>query len=123
MLRVALDTDPGWATVTVTPDPPVQTKADVVERLQRLGPDLRMLGVERLGLFGSFRRDEPTDESDVDILVEFAPGKKSFENFMELADRLEEALRRSVDVITRESLSPYIGPRILEETEYVSLSG
>lgn len=101
----------------------VQSKNEVIERLRPLGPELRALGVERLGLFGSFYRDEATTESDIDILVEFIPEMKTFDNFMELADRLEAVLGRRVELVTRESLSPYIGPRILAETEYVPLSG
>ena len=93
-----------------------------MERLQPLGRELRALGVERLGLFGSFYRDEASAESDVDILVEFIPGRKSFDNFMLLADRLESVLGRQVELVTRESLSPYIGPRILAATEYVSFA-
>lgn len=100
----------------------VRSKRDVIERLQPLGSEFRALGVERLGLFGSFFRDEASEESDVDILVEFIPGQKSFDNFIHLAERLESVLGRPVELVTRESLSPYIGPHILESTEYVSFS-
>lgn len=100
----------------------VQTKKEIIERIRRLGPELCALRVERLGLFGSLLRGQTTPDSDVDILVEFAPGQKTFDNFIHLAHRLEDTLQRRVEVVTRESLSPYIGPRILEETEYVSFS-
>lgn len=99
------------------------TKKEVLERIRLLLPEFRDLGVERLGLFGSFVRDSQRDDSDVDILVEFAPGRKSFDGFMTLSFRLEDVLKRRVELVTRESLSPYIGPRILEDTEYVSLDG
>lgn len=101
----------------------VKTKEEVLERLRHLGPELRGLGVARLGLFGSFARGHPSHESDVDILVEFLPGHKTFDNFMSLAQRLEDSLHRHVELITRESLSPHIGPQILETTEYVSFAG
>lgn len=39
---------------------------------------LRALGVQRLGLFGSFVRSEQRADSDVDMLVEFEPGRKTF---------------------------------------------
>lgn len=79
--------------------------------------------MERPGLFGSFLRGQTTQECDVDILVEFAPGWKTFDNFIHLAHRLEDTLQRRVEIVTLESLSPYIGPRILEEAEYASFSG
>jgi hypothetical protein len=58
--------------------------------------------------------------SDVDILVEFDPQRKSFDNFMDLAFYLDDLLGRKVDLVTTESLSPYIGPHILHEVEYAS---
>jgi predicted nucleotidyltransferase len=65
---------------------------------------------------------EQTDRSDVDILVEFEPGKKSFDNFMQLAFFLEDTLGRRVELVTPEALSPHIGPHILREVEYASAS-
>jgi predicted nucleotidyltransferase len=98
---------------------PVQTKQDLIGRLRRRHDDLRRLGVRRLGVFGSFQRDAPTEESDVDLLVEFVPGEKSFDHFMSLSFLLEEELGRPVELMTREALSPHFGPHILEDVEYV----
>ena len=99
----------------------VQTKQNLIERLQYHRDDLHRLGVRRLGLFGFFCRDAHRPESDVDLLVEFAPGEKSFDHFMALSFFLEDALGRSVELVTRESLSPYLGPHILHEVEYVEI--
>lgn len=98
---------------------PVQTRADVLERLAAAADEIRGLGVGRLALFGSFARSEARAESDVDLLVEFAPERKSFDAFMLLYDLLEERLGRRVELVTTEALSPYIGPRILAEAEDV----
>ena len=97
----------------------VATKMDVVDRLSDVEDRLRSLGVKRLGLFGSFVREEQVPASDVDVLVEFQPGKKSFDNFMRIAFLLEEVLERPVELVTTEALSPHLGPRILEEVEDV----
>jgi predicted nucleotidyltransferase len=59
--------------------------------------------------------------SDIDILVAFKPEQKTFENFMNLSFFLEDIFGRSVDLVTVEALSPYIGPHILEEVEYVTI--
>lgn len=102
------------------PEKKVQTKAQVISRLKEYQSELNYLGVERCGVFGSFRREtEIRDESDVDILVTFKPEKKTFDNFMSLSFFLEDLFGRSVDLITIESLSPHIGPHILNEVEYV----
>ncbi len=102
----------------------VQNKAQVLSLLQKHQHDLRRFGVERCGVFGSFVRDSAIHhESDVDILVSFAPEKKNFDNFMSLSFFLEDLFGRAVDLITVESLSPHIGPKILQEVEYVSIGG
>jgi predicted nucleotidyltransferase len=99
----------------------VETQEQVQRVIDAHRAQLRNLGVRRLGLFGSFVHGEPSPGSDVDLLVEFEPGKKTFGAFMQLAFYLEDLLGRRVELVTPESLSPYIGPRIIEEVEYVSL--
>lgn len=98
----------------------VSNKSEVITRLREHESRMRELGVRRVGLFGSFVRDEATSESDVDILVEFEPGRKTFDRFMALSFLLEEILQRPVEVVTTEALSPHVGPRILESVEYVT---
>ena len=104
-------------TVTAT----VETRKDLIERLRRHRDDAGRLGVKRIGLSGSFQRDKPDAESDVDLLVEFASGEKSFDNFMALFFLLEEELERPVELVTHEALSPHIGPHILQSVEYVEI--
>jgi len=98
--------------------PPVSTKAEVLERLRQQQGQLRALGVARLGLFGSFVRDEAGPDSDVDLLVDFAVGRKDFDGFFALLDFLEELLGRDVELLTRPGLSSHVGPHILDTTEY-----
>ena len=98
-----------------------RTKKEVLTALSRNRARLVALGVKRPGLFGSFVREEQKPASDIDLLVEFQPGKKTFDNFMTLSFLLEELLQRKVEFVTTESLSPYLGPHILKEVQYVSL--
>ena len=101
---------------------PVQTKAQVLSLLQEHQHDLHRFGVSRCGIFGSFVRDSAIhDRSDVDILVAFEPDQKTFDNFIHLSFFLEDLFGRAVDLITIESLSPYIGSHILDEVEYISV--
>lgn len=100
----------------------VETKQEIVSVFRQHQQQLRLLGVERLGLFGSFVRGEQKPDSDVDILVEFEHGQRTFDHFMELSFLLEDVLGRRVELVTPESLSPYIGPYILQEVEYVSVA-
>jgi uncharacterized protein len=64
-------------------------------------------------------RNDANSDSNVDLLVQFAPGAKTFDSFMALAFLLEDAMGRTVELVTKESLSPYIGNHILDEAENV----
>ena len=100
----------------------VQNKKELIERILSGQEQIRSYGVNRLGIFGSFVRDEAKADSDVDFFVEFIPEKKTFHNFMRLADLLEEITGRKIELVTPQSLSKYIGPHILKEVEYVPLA-
>lgn len=97
----------------------VNTKQELIDRLVKHHGRIYQLGVSSLSLFGSFVRDEAGPESDVDFIVDFIPGAKTFDRFMELSFLLEDLLGRTVELLTPESLSPYIGSRILKEAENV----
>lgn len=102
--------------------PAINNKEILLQCLTSHRQQIRSFGVKELGLFGSFVRNTAIHtDSDVDLLVEFEPGKKSYDNFMELAFYLEDLLGRKVELVTLQSLSKYIGPHILKEVENVSL--
>jgi predicted nucleotidyltransferase len=93
---------------------------DTVRRqIRKAESDLRLLGVRRLALFGSVQRDEAGTASDVDLLLEFEPGRKSYDSFLAISDLLEQLLGRRVELVTTDALSPFIGPHILAEAEEV----
>lgn len=100
----------------------IKTKQDILNVLDKNRSHIRTLGVKRIGLFGSFVRGEQNPDSDIDLLVEFEIGRKTFDNFIELSFFLEEVLQNKVELVTVESLSPYIGPHILKEVEYAALA-
>ncbi len=75
---------------------------------------LKKNSVKRAAFFGSIIRDEMTEDSDVDILVEFE-GRKSLLDIAGLKIELEDALNRKVDLLTYRSLHPLLRDRILAE--------
>jgi predicted nucleotidyltransferase len=93
-----------------------QRTTELVEDAQS---EIRALGVVRLALFGSVLRGEARPDSDVDILVQFAPGAKTFDRFIALSELLETRFGRRVDLVTTEALSPFLGPHILAEAQDV----
>ena len=95
------------------------TREQVVGRLLASEREIRALGVERLALFGSVVRGEARPDSDVDLLVQFSPGAKTYDHFLALSELLEARLGRRVELVTLEALSPFLGPRILAEAQDV----
>ena len=95
------------------------TREEAIERLVASEPDLRALGVERLALFGSVARGQARLNSDVDLLVQFFAGAKTYDRFLALSELLETRLGRRVELVTLEALSPFLAPHILAEAEDV----
>ena len=99
----------------------VQNKRSLIALLKANSQTLRSYGVADVSIFGSFVKGSFTPSSDVDLLIDFDPEKKSYDNFMDLSFFLEDLLGRKVEVVTPQSLSKYIGPHILNEAEHVSI--
>ena len=72
--------------------------------------------VEKIGIFGSYSRDEQTEESDIDILVEFNR-PVGFE-FLELKEYLESLFQKPVDLVTINALKPLIKDNIMNEVQF-----
>ncbi len=80
----------------------------------------RRYHIRRMSLFGSVIRDDFTSESDVDVLVEFLPGRlPGFAFFGVMPEELSEILGRKVDLNTAEDLSRYFRQEVLDEAEDV----
>ena len=72
--------------------------------------------IRKLALFGSVLRDDFTDTSDIDILVEFAPGHTLGLAFFSMEAELSEIMGRKVDLHTPGFLSPYFRDQVIEES-------
>ena len=97
----------------------IKSKKDIFTILKDNQERIKNFGVKRLGVFGSVVHGRQREESDIDVLVEFEHEKKTFDNFIHLAFLLEKLFDRDVELITKESLSPYLKPRVMGEVEYV----
>jgi hypothetical protein len=96
------------------------TKEDILNTIRSHKEELTKFGVQSVGLFGSYVRDEQSKSSDIDILIDFYPDKESFDNYMAVCDYFEKLFKNEkVEIVTRNGLSPYIGPTILKEIIYV----
>jgi uncharacterized protein len=88
----------------------------IVSKLKDLRP-------ERIGIFGSFARQQNTSQSDLDILV-FLPAqaKISLLKLIEVEQDLTESLGVKVDLVTERSLSPSIRTEVLEHLQVIFVS-
>lgn len=73
--------------------------------------------VKSLAFFGSFVRGDQTENSDIDVMVEFSEPVGLL--FIHLADYLEEILDMKVDLLTPEAIKPNRMKYIMDELEYV----
>jgi predicted nucleotidyltransferase len=79
--------------------------ASVKDILSKLKPELlKKYPIASIGLFGSIVRDDFTENSDVDIIVEF--NDKIGIEFITLANELEEKLNYKVDLVSRGGIKP-----------------
>jgi len=96
------------------------TKDNILKELRNNKQKLTKFGIRNVGLFGSYLRNEQSSDSDIDLLVEFDSDKETFDNFMAVCDLFENIFKNQrIEVVTKNGLSPYIGPKILSEVQYV----
>jgi predicted nucleotidyltransferase len=75
-------------------------------------------GVTKLGLFGSFARNEATEESDVDICVELA--EVSYDHMFDIREEIMEKTSRPVDIVrVRQRMDSLLKKRIERDAVYV----
>ena len=88
------------------------------EIVRRHQADIRRIaarhGARTVRVFGSTARDASRADSDIDLLIDLEPGR-SLLDLIAIKQDLEDAIGRSVDVVTEAGLSPYLRQRVLAE--------
>ncbi len=75
-------------------------------------------GVIRIGIFGSFVRNEQTHSSDIDMVVEIEKSRKNIHNFFQLKRFLEKDLAREIDIGFEHTLKPILREKIKGQIIY-----
>ena len=75
-------------------------------------------GVRKIGIFGSFARGEARPDSDVDVLVVFRKGQKTFDHYMDCKLYLEDLFERKVDLVMKNVIKRELRKPILSEVIY-----
>lgn len=94
------------------------TKKGILRRLEENREKIREYGIKRIGVFGSYVRDEQKEKSDLDVLIEFERDKVNFDNYMHLKFFIEDLFRCKTDLVILDDLKPRLKPYILKEVEY-----
>jgi predicted nucleotidyltransferase len=82
---------------------------DVLHRLRGLEPRLRASGVAALWVFGSVARGDAQPDSDVDLVIDFAPdAKASLFQLVRIKEEIEQALERPVDIGERSAMTKHV---------------
>ena len=97
------------------------TKQQIMGLLFDHRSQLNEFFVSKIGLFGSFERNEQSAESDIDFLIDFKPGKKTFQNYIRVLDLLENIFHRKIDLVIMDSIKPALKQNIMESVEYATI--
>jgi len=97
-------------------------KQDIFQTIIDNKEAIKNFGVNEIGLFGSYIRNEQTSKSDIDLLVDYDKEKISLKNYMGFCFLMDELFADTkVEVVTKNGLSKFIVPYILKEVEYVKI--
>ena len=91
----------------------VRSQIDIPE--DKIADFCRRNNIRKLSLFGSVLRDDFGPESDVDVLVEFEPGRTPGLAYFAIQEELSEILKRPVDLSTSGWLSRYFRDQVIRE--------
>lgn len=98
------------------------SKQEILDELSKnLNTWKQNYGVKRIGLFGSYSRDEQKDSSDIDVIVEFNDVDGSFDNYMNLKISLEDLFQKPIDLVILNDIKPALKSNILSTITFVTL--
>jgi len=97
----------------------LRSRDEILETLGCLNPELvSRFKVRRIGLFGSYARQEQRPDSDIDLLVDFSEDADLFD-LVELKYFLEEHLHNRVDIVPERALRDELRPSVHADVSYV----
>ncbi len=96
-------------------------KQELKEKLlQAIVQDKHHADIKSVAIFGSYVNGTPTEDSDVDVLIDFEPAAIiGFFALSDIKDNIETFLKRPIDLLTPQAISKYFRDEVLEQAEYV----
>lgn len=99
---------------------PSWTRETILRTLESERESLHQMGVQRIGLFGSYARNQQHETSDIDLLVTLDPF--TFETWMDVWNHLEALFECKIDLIPEKDLREELQLQILAEVQYVQVA-
>ena len=96
------------------------TRDSILDFLNKNSAELKAMGVQKIGLFGSYVRDEQAQNSDIDLL--FSMDDFTFTNWMDVWNFLEDNFGCKVDLVPEKDLREELRPQVLAEVQYVEVA-
>ena len=98
------------------------TKQDIFQTIIDNKEAIKNFGVTEIGLFGSYVRDEQTDESDIDLLIHYNIKEINYKKYFLFCEYMDNLFSsKKVEIVSKNGLSQYIGPHILKSVKYVEI--
>lgn len=95
---------------------------DVRSHLESQKDVIKKFGIKRIGIYGSVARNEDSLDSDIDLLLDFEPGRKTYKNFFNSSMFLESLFSRPVDITTPQAIHPRLRQYIDKDISYVQIA-
>lgn len=96
------------------------TRDSILNFLNKNMAELKAMGVQKIGLFGSYVRDEQAQDSDIDLLL--IMDNFTFANWMDVWNFLEDNFGCEVDLVPEKDLREELRPQVLAEVQYVEVA-
>lgn len=96
------------------------TQETITDFLSTHSDTLRQMGVRKIGLFGSYVRDEQHKDSDIDLLL--VMDNFTFVSWMDVWNYLEDNLGCEIDLVPEKDLRDELRPTVLSEVHYVEVT-
>ena len=90
----------------------------IIEKIKKERKKLKIRGVKKIGLFGSFAKGKQNEKSDIDFLIEFR--KINFENYIYILNLFEKMFGKKVDLVIEADLKPELR-YVKKEAKYVQI--
>jgi len=98
------------------------TKQDIFKTIIDNKETIKSFGVTEIGLFGSYVRNEQTEDSDIDILIDYNIKEINYKKYFLFHEFMENLFKnQKIEIVSKNGLSPFIGPHILKSVNYVQI--